>query len=62
MGNSVNLASHLESIAQPDEILISETTYNLVKSQVKCIERLSTKFQWLSKDLRLFSAHKIPNQ
>lgn len=61
VGNSVNLASHLESIAQPDEILISETTYNLVKSQVKCIERRSTKFQWLSKDLRLFSAHKIPN-
>ena len=31
VGSCVNLASYLESIAQPNEILISEDTYNLVK-------------------------------
>ena len=36
LGNGVNLASRLESLAGSNEILISENTYNLVKSKIKC--------------------------
>ena len=36
LGNGVNLASRLESIAGSNEILISENTFNLVKEDVDC--------------------------
>ena len=38
IGSSVNLASRLQSIAPENEIIISDTTYNLVKNQIKCEE------------------------
>ena len=37
-GSSVNLASRLQSIAPENEIIISDTTYNLVKNQINCEE------------------------
>ena len=36
LGNGVNLASRLESSANANEILISENTYNVIKSYFKC--------------------------
>ncbi len=36
LGNGVNLASRLESLANSNEILISENTYNLVKEYIEC--------------------------
>ena len=36
LGNGVNLASRLESIADSNEILISENTFNLVKKDIDC--------------------------
>ena len=36
LGNGVNLASRLESLANSNEILISENTYNLVKNNINC--------------------------
>ena len=59
VGSSVNLASYLESIAQPNEILITEETYNLVKSQVKCTIKNSTESRWLSRKLKLYSVNKM---
>ena len=38
IGSSVNLASRLQSIAPENEIIISDTTYNLVKNQIDCEE------------------------
>ena len=38
IGSSVNLASRLQSIAPQNEIIISDTTYNLVKNQINCEE------------------------
>ncbi|MFB0527821.1 MAG: adenylate/guanylate cyclase domain-containing protein, partial [bacterium] len=35
IGDSVNLASRLEEVAKPDQILISENTYQIVKDIVK---------------------------
>jgi len=39
IGGTVNLASRLESLAQPDELLISHQTYMLVKDIVFCEKR-----------------------
>lgn len=36
LGNGVNLASRLESIALENQILISENTYNIIKNYFKC--------------------------
>lgn len=39
IGSTVNLASRLQSRANPDEILISFETYLLVKDEIKCEQR-----------------------
>lgn len=36
LGNGVNLASRLETLAKPNEILISENTYNIIKNNINC--------------------------
>jgi class 3 adenylate cyclase len=59
LGSTVNLASHLESIARANEILITEETYNLVKDHVQCTVNHSADSRWLSKDLKLYSADKM---
>ena len=45
IGNGVNLASRLESSARPNQILISEDTYLLVRDTIACdkLERISVK-------------------
>lgn len=35
IGDSVNIASHIESNAPPDEVLIGESTYELVKNSFR---------------------------
>jgi adenylate cyclase len=62
LGHTVNLASHLESIAQPDEILISEETYNLVSSHIRCERTISTDSKWLSKSLSIYSVKNKINR
>ena len=62
LGNTVNLANHLESTADADEILITEDTYKLVKSTVECTEKKLAGYQWLSKTLTLYSVQKVSNQ
>jgi len=39
IGREVNLASRLESVAQPGEILISEASYNLVRDVIMCRDK-----------------------
>ena len=45
IGNGVNLASRLESSARPNQILISEETYLLVRDTIACekLEKISVK-------------------
>jgi adenylate cyclase len=59
VGSCVNLASYLESIAQPNEILISEHTYNLVKDHVQCRHKKILDYRWLSKDLKIYAVEKM---
>ncbi|MBT5748248.1 MAG: adenylate/guanylate cyclase domain-containing protein [Candidatus Marinimicrobia bacterium] len=37
LGNGVNIASRLESLAKPNEILISENTFNIIRNDIECI-------------------------
>lgn len=39
IGNQVNLASRLQHIGKPGEIIISETTYQLIKDLINCEEK-----------------------
>ena len=39
VGEQVNLASRLESCAEPDQILVSQETWTLVQSEIHCIRR-----------------------
>src|SRR5699024_661393 len=36
LGSDVNLASRVERLATPDQVLISESTYHMIKSRVRC--------------------------
>ncbi len=36
LGSPVNLAARLQGLAPPDAVLVSETTYNLIKDQIEC--------------------------
>jgi hypothetical protein len=36
LGNGVNLASRLEGLADPNSVLISENTFNIVKEEIDC--------------------------
>ena len=38
LGSPVNLAARLQALAEPDRILIDDTTHSLVSKHVKCIE------------------------
>ena len=45
LGNGVNLASRLESLAKTNEILISENTYNIINKEIRCeyIDEINVK-------------------
>ena len=36
LGNGVNLASRLEGLADPNSVLISENTFNIIKGEIDC--------------------------
>ena len=36
LGNGVNLASRLEGLADPNSVLISENTFNIIKKEIDC--------------------------
>ena len=54
IGKEVNLASRLESVAQPEEILIAESTYNLVRDTVMCRDRGQINVKGFSKPVPIF--------
>jgi class 3 adenylate cyclase len=48
VGSQVNLASRLESAAEPDQILISHDTYTLVKDVIVCIKKDELKVKGIA--------------
>ena len=58
IGRDVNLASRLESNAEPNSILISESTYNLVKDQVICEPHGEIRMKGIDRDVMTYVAVK----
>jgi len=54
LGDAVNVASRLESIAEPNQILIGEETYKRVKDKIKTREVGLRKLKGKSQDLRVY--------
>jgi adenylate cyclase len=54
VGKEVNLASRLESLANPGEILISESTYNLIRDVVLCKDRGEITVKGFTKPVPIF--------
>jgi adenylate cyclase len=54
IGREVNLASRLESVAQPGEILIAESTYNLVRDVIMCRDRGQINVKGFSKTVPIY--------
>jgi adenylate cyclase len=54
LGDTVNVASRLESIAEPNQILIGEETYNRIKDKFKTREIGLRKLKGKSQDLRVY--------
>ena len=56
LGTEVNLASRLESAAQPGEILISHETYSLVKELILCEERGDIQIKGFQHPVKAYAA------
>ena len=54
LGNGVNLASRLESLANPNEILISENTYNVIRNDIRCTYLDEIKVKGKSHPIKTF--------
>ena len=54
IGDPVNIASRLESIAEPSQILIGEATYLLVKDKFNIKDVGPKKVKGKSKEIRVF--------
>jgi adenylate cyclase len=54
IGNCVNIASRLESIAAPDEVLISRETHLLVRDKIKCLKKPGLRVKGISRELEIF--------
>ncbi|HEY9134308.1 MAG TPA: adenylate/guanylate cyclase domain-containing protein [Pseudomonadales bacterium] len=54
IGKEVNLASRLEALTQPSEILISETTHALVRDKVMCRDKGQISVKGFSKPISIY--------
>lgn len=54
LGTNVNLASRLESAAQPGEILISHETWSLIKDVVMCQDKGEIKVKGFSQPVKVY--------
>ena len=61
LGQAVNLASRLEAAADNEEILISLSTYSLVKDTVSCTPKGQLAIKGFSKPIIAYSATGLSN-
>ena len=54
VGKDVNIACHLQRFAEPNSIVISDYTYNLVKNNFECVDLGEKEVRGLSGKLRLW--------
>lgn len=54
IGHHVNIAARLESSCTPSEVLISESTYELVKEEVRCEDKGELQVKGIAEPVRAF--------
>lgn len=59
LGTDVNLASRLESAAEPGEILISHETYSLVKDVIACEDKGQIRVKGYHQPVQVYSAVEL---
>jgi adenylate cyclase len=59
VGSVVNQASRLEGCATRDEILISDSTFRLVRSEVACVEKPPVKVKGIRDSIRVYAVHGL---
>ncbi|MEI7457371.1 MAG: adenylate/guanylate cyclase domain-containing protein [Nitrosomonadales bacterium] len=59
IGAQVNLAARLEQAGDPDGIMLSHETYELVQAEFVCEEREPVKAKGVNKEIRCFSLQAI---
>ncbi len=62
IGQQVNMASRLESNAQPDQIILSKSTFALVKNQIHCQEQGSIQVKGVSYPVDIFEALDLKDE
>ncbi len=62
IGGTVNLASRLESLAEPDEIMISHQTYVLVKDIVFCEKREKINVKGIAYPIQTYRVVDVHNK
>lgn len=59
IGSTVNLASRLQSAAQPDEILVSHETYILIKDEIECVEGETVSVKGITQPVKTYLVKSI---
>ncbi len=59
LGSSVNLASRLEIVCQPDRITISHVTYSLIKNEIECEPKGTIEIKGFSEPIKIYEVKGI---
>jgi adenylate cyclase len=55
IGDTVNLAARLESVAGPDEVIVSQMTYNQIKDKFRFEERQPVRVKGKEKPVKIYN-------
>jgi class 3 adenylate cyclase len=61
IGGQVNLASRLEGLAEPNQILISANTYELVREHIACREKGEVKVKGIAYPVKTYQVIGLPS-
>ena len=59
LGNGVNLASRLEGLAKPNTILISDSTYNIIKEEIECTASEEVKVKGKLQPVKTYKVNDV---
>ncbi|MDA9991715.1 adenylate/guanylate cyclase domain-containing protein [Candidatus Marinimicrobia bacterium] len=59
LGNGVNLASRLEGLAKPNTILISDSTYNIIKEEIDCAASEEVKVKGKLQPIKTYKVNDV---
>ena len=62
VGSAVNLAARLESSSESGQILISKSTYELVKDKIRCEARGSVKLRGIDREVMTYWALEMRDE